>query len=1086
MKCATCGSVGLTKDGCAVCGAAPVALDCAACGAHLLPDSRFCSQCGGAVIGGSGASFAILRSSVPAYIAERILRQGVRMAGERRRVTVLFADIKGSTETTRDMDPEDAMAMIGTVMKILMDTVHAYNGFVNATRGDGIMALFGAPLTNEGHAIDACAAALAMRKEVAQRSGFPRAEAALRIGLNSGEVIIQSIGSDLSMNYDAVGPTVHLAARMETAARPGTILITESTRALAKGQMRTETRGPLEIRGLPDPIPAFELIEATPLTRWQARKSFGLSAFTGRARDLDILKNAVASVERGHGRIVSVIAPAGFGKSRLIHELVASLPARWDVLEAACSPHQTTSSYHPIAQVMRVQLGIAPTDKEDVIEARLRERMEFRDPALAVHVPAFLSLLDVRSGDKGWARLDPVERRIKVVEALRANLTARAATRFVLAIIEDAHWADPETNFILETIAGQIEGMRALILLTQRPEGGPRLPETTARLTLGPLDDRESEDLAGALLGDDIGLVPLRQRILQLAQGNPLFIEELVQDLKERGHLVGVRGNYRLLGTLDALRLPDSIQSVIAARIDQLDGQRKSVLQTAAVAGRQVPVALLAHMLGRAPEDVAPILVRLEEGDFLHREHDDSTDSYVFKHELTREVAYRTLLIGTRRVLHAKAVDYIEATFAERLEEHIDRLADHAFEAQLWAKALPYQMRSCRRALRRGANHEAIAICERAQAALKHVPESADRTKAEIDFALASIIALEPIGRHRQIASILRAAGKTAQALGDPWRLAAVNCQLVVALWRIGEHPAAMQAATSAELAAKGIGDTDLMFAARHILGIVHHETGNFAAAIQAFRACLAMETPDIDVKRVGWAALPSVVLRTFLADSLFEIGEFDEARRIADEGAARAERAGHAYSRVQVNQVRARVMVAQGQARDALAMLAADWQSSIELDMVQMHPIIAARLGEAHLAAGNIGAALDILAQPDRLDVPFTENAFGWRYLFVARGQAFLRSGRHEDALACAKRALALATERSERPQAAYAHALLGEIALTEPRGYRSAQKHLREAVKLAESCGMHPLATRCRGLTASEASLFERLRAWLALFGI
>ncbi|MDX2204209.1 MAG: adenylate/guanylate cyclase domain-containing protein [Hyphomicrobiaceae bacterium] len=1061
------------------------------CDAPLLAGSRYCAQCGTAVAeepptGG----LSILRSPVPPHMAELIRRQGNRMIGDRRRVTVLFADIKGSTERISTLDPEEAMAAIAPVIKILMDAVHAHNGLVNRARGDGIMALFGVPLVNEGHALDACTAALAMRDAVAAAEGSPGT--ALRIGLNSGEVVIQSIGSDLTMNYDASGLTANIAARLEHVAEPGTILISETTRALVKGQMQTEAKGPLALRGVALPVPAYELVAAAPVSRWQARKSLGLSAFTGRSKHLATLDASLPAVERGIGRIVTVTALPGLGKSRLVHELLVGLPAGWLVMQAACSPHRTTSSYHPIAQLMRDLIGLAPGDGDETIETRARSYIRQHDAGLEPLIPAYLSLLDVRTADKAWARLDPVERRLKVMEAVLAALASHAVTRPLLLVIEDVHWCDPETRFIIEALAPRVAGMRMLLLVTQRPEAALRLAETPGTIHIGlePLETEAAEALARSLLGDDISLVPLKQRILQLADGNPLFIEELVQDLKDRGHLAGSSGDYRLAGKVDTQRLPDSIQAVIAARIDQLDGLRKSVLLTAAVIGRDVPVPLLAHMLGKEAHGLAPTLAQLQAADLLRPEADGQ--SYVFKHELIREVAYRSLLVETRRVMHAKAVEFIETRYAERLEEHIDRLADHAFEAQLWAKAVPYQMRSARRALRRGANHEAIAICERAQAALERVPESADRTKAEIDFTLAGIIALEPVGRHQRIANLLTQARDKAKALGDPWRVAAVNCQLVVALWRVGQHKAAMAAAASAEEVARKLGDASLIFAARHNTGIVHHELGNFAAAIAAFRGCLALETPEIDAKRVGWAALPSVVLRTFLADSLFEAGELDDAARVGEEGIARAELAGHAYSRVQINQVRSRIMLAQGQTAEALEMLAADWRTSVELDMVQMHPIIATRLGEAHLAAGDVAAALEVLAQPERLDVPLTENAFGWRYLFLARGHAYLSGGRSEDALSCARRALALAMEREERPQAAYAHELLGRIARERDRNGRLARAHFREAARLAEACGMRLLASRCRTAAGGKAGLVQwqrnllhqwAARAWLAL---
>ncbi len=1086
MPCATCGSVDVALDGnCRECAAPQSTPRCGACGADLPAAARFCANCGRPALNTrlvGWTDLTYLRSQVPPHIAQRVLQQGSAMIGERKRVTVLFADIRGSTALIDALDPEEAMATIGPIMQILMDAVHAHNGFVNQTRGDGIMALFGAPIAGEEHAVDACAAALEMRATV---DGWAQAcgrETKLRIGLNSGEVIIQSIGSDLSMNYDAVGRTVHLAARMETEARPGAILMSEETAQRVTGFMQVTPAGILDLKGVAGPVPVFELEASRAVTRWQARKAQGLNAFLGRQQDLETLQGNLAGVERGAGRIVSITAAPGLGKSRLVEEFLKSVPPTWSLLHCACVAQRTTASYHPIAQLIRTILDVTAETPPDEVRARLAERFAKRAPSLVAYIPAYLSLLDLRAADEAWGKLEPGERRLKVMEAMHAGIAVRSAERPLLIVIEDMHWCDPETRVIIEGIGSVIQAQRVLLLITQRPDNAVQIPAAVphTRLHLQPLDDVAARGLAQALLGTDISLAPITARLLDLAQGNPLFIEELVQDLKGSGKLAGAPGNYRLAASTGDLRLPDSIHSVIAARIDQLDPRSRALLQTAAVIGRQVPTAILVHMLAATPQELAEPLALLERAELLYPDAPDGSLS-LFKHELIRDVAYRTLMLGTRRALHAKAMEFIEATYADRLDEHIDRLADHAFEAHLWAKALPYQMRSCRRALRRGASHEAIAICERAAEALEHVPESPDRTKAQIDFALAAIIALEPLGRHQRITAMLRDASERAAALADPWRIAAVNCQLVVALWRIGDHVQAMAAAEQAEQAAASIGDTALMFAARHNRGIVHHETGDFAKAIAAFRDCLQMQTAEIDAKRVGWAALPSVVLRTFLADSLLETGDIEEASVIAEEGFARADAAGHAYSRVQINQVRANIRLAQGRAGEALAILANDWRTSVELDMVQMHPIIATRLGQAHLARDNVAAALDILSQPNRLDVPLTENAFGWRYLFVTRGLAYLRDNRIADALSCAERALAMATERGERPQQAYAHALLAEIA-TAQRLTRSSRRHATEALRLAEACGMRPLAARCRGLlSTTRVGWLARLKSWI-----
>ena len=476
--------------------------------------------------------------------------------------------------------------------------------------------------------------------------------------------------------------------------------------------------------------------------------------------------------------------------------------------------------------------------------------------------------------------------------------------------------------------------------------------------------------------------------------------------------------------------------------------------------GAVVSMALLSGMLEVPAGKISGDLKQLEEADFLRRVKRVGSE-YSFKHELIREVAYGTMLLGTRRSLHAKAVAIIESRFGDRLDEHMDRLADHAFMAELWEKAVPYQLRSCRRAVRRGANQDAIGIYHRGLETLSHWPPSAAKVRAEIDFRLIVVIALEPLGKHRLIADVLREARELDDPSNDPIRNAAVNCQLAVALWRIGEHDNAMEAAKAASGIAQRIGDPALNFASLHNIGMVLHETGAYRDSIEIHEKCFAFESPELDAKRAGWAAYPSVVLRTFLADSLIEIGELERAEIMASDAFIKAE--DHFYSRANISHVLARLRIAQGRHVEALSMLRECWQTCLERGIVQMYPILAARMGEAYLALGDVKAAAEILSKPERLDVPLGENAFGWGWLFMAQGRAFLAAGDHAQARISAKRALALAEERGEPPQRAHALKLLGDASLA--KGDRSeAQSYLERALELATKCDMRPLMDQCR----------------------
>ncbi|MGA9952002.1 MAG: adenylate/guanylate cyclase domain-containing protein, partial [Bradyrhizobium sp.] len=785
------------------------------------------------------------------------------MSGERKHVTVLFADVRGSTALIDKLDPEEALEILGPVLQVLMDATHQHDGFVNQARGDGIMALFGAPIATEDHAVQACRAAIAMRAGIDELNRRRSGDISLRIGMNSGDVVIHSIGSNLVMNYDAVGKTVHLAARMEELAASDAIMLTAAAHKLAEGFIVAQPRGAVALKGVEEPVEVFELDELRSTTRWQARSSRGLSRLVGRQPELDTLRGALQRAASGNGQALTVVGAAGLGKSRLVHDFVGELSSEWMVVEAVCVPQQTLSSYYPISGLIRNIFGIGIDDTPATVAERVREQIVSLEPTLSEYLPAISSVLDisVEDQDQEWKKLEPSEKRREILEAIISLILFQERRTPLVIIVEDVHWIDAETKIILHNFLSRLRGMRILMIMTQRSEDGLADPGLL-RLDLSALDDMASQEMLDRLMGRDVTLQSIRQRIVAKAQGNPLFLEELVQSLAEAGSFRGEPGNYGVSKPAGRMEIPQTIHTVLAARIDRLDGVPKALLQTSAVIGADVSIALLSGILEVAPGKIARDLKTLEKADLLRKLKRVGSE-YSFKHDLIREVAYGTMLLGTRRSLHAKAVATIESRFADRLAEHIDRLADHAFMAELWEKAAPYQLRSCRRAVKRGANQDAIGIYQRGLETLTHWPASAAKTKAEIDFRLVAVIALEPLGKHRLIADVLREARSLADSSRDPLRNAAVNCQLAVALWRIGDHESAMEAAIAASSIAQQIADPALTFASLHNIGIILHETGAYKESIEIHEKCFAFETPELDIKRAGWAAYPSVVLRT-------------------------------------------------------------------------------------------------------------------------------------------------------------------------------------------------------------------------------
>jgi tetratricopeptide (TPR) repeat protein len=867
------------------------------------------------------------------------------------------------------------------------------------------------------------------------------------------------------MTYGAVGKTVHLAARMEELATPGTILLSSATHDLAKGHVVAAPKGSLIVKGLEEAVETFELVAMRTRTRWQVRSSRGLSELVGRQTELEALRGALNNAAKGEGQSVAVLGRAGLGKSRLVHDFVKSIPGEWWVLETACVSQRSNSSYYPVSTLIRAIFGVGPDDGAEVVVHRVTDGLQRLDGALLIFLPAILSLLDLASNDPNWKKLEPSEKRNKITEAVEALVLNENRSRPLMILVEDVHWADTLTIHLLNRVIGRLRGSRTLLVLTQRPErtwNDQVAGQAAVRIVLKPLADFACNHMIDAIVGSDVSLLQIKKLILARAEGNPLFIEELVQSFRDTKVLQGEPGKYRATKPSERLDIPETIHSVLASRIDLLDATPKSLLQTSALIGTNIHLSLLSNVADVAPEELTNHLEILEAADLLRKSSGRESGEYSFKHDLIREVAYGTMLVGHRRSLHAKAVEIIESRFADRIDEHIDRLADHAFLAELWDKAVPYQLRSCRRAAKLGAYQDVISVFDRALETLSHWPAGAAKIKAEIDFRLTVVIALEPLGKHRRIAQVLQDACTLAEQSDDPWRTAAVHCQLSVALWRLGQHEGALQAAETARVIAKGINDRALLFAAVHNIGIVHHETGAFERAVEVHEQCLAMETIDLDKKRAGWAALPSVILRTFLADSLIDLGEYKRAEMMAEEASRRAEMADHAYSRANINHVLARLRLAQGRYAEALPLLQQSWKACLDLEMVQMYPIFAARMGEAYLAAGQLESAVDIIAMPEQLDIPLAEHAFGWRYLFLAQARVFLALGRHDEARAAAERAQSLAKERGEPPQQAYAAKLLGDIARATFQS-AEAEEYFKVAFTLAKTCSMRPLFESC-----------------------
>ena len=562
----------------------------------------------------------------PPYLQEKILASRAALEGERKQVTVLFADIKDSTELIKDLDAEAAQQLLDPALHHMMDAVHRFEGTVNQVLGDGIMALFGAPIAHEDHALRACYAALAMQtalrtytEEVRRTHGL---ELRIRVGLNAGEVVVRTIRNDLHMDYSAVGETTHLAARMEQLATPGTIRITAAILQLVEGLIRVNALGPVPVKGLTEPVEVYEVVGASPVRwRFQAAVARGLTRFVGRETELAALQHALERAGAGHGQVVAVMGEAGVGKSRLVYELVHSYRLQgWLVLESASVSYGKATPYFPVIDLLKRYAHVEERDDARTMRAKVTGQVLTLDEALQETIPALLALLEALPEDSPFQQLDPPQRRQRTLDALKRVLLRESQAQPLLLVCEDLHWIDAETQVLLDSLVESLPTARLLLLVNYRPEYQHGWGSKTyyTQLRLDPLPPAGAAEVLQALLGDDHSLAPLKPLLIARTEGNPFFLEESVRTLVETGVLLGEPGAYQLAQALPTIHVPATVQAVLAARIDRLPAEEKRFLQTAAVIGTEVPLPLL-QAIAELPEAVLHrSLAHLQAAEFLY------------------------------------------------------------------------------------------------------------------------------------------------------------------------------------------------------------------------------------------------------------------------------------------------------------------------------------------------------------------------------------------------------------------------------------------------------------------------------------
>ena len=1022
-------------------------MQCLNCRSANPEEHRFCSQCG-----------FPLRPGAP--------RRDGPADQERKHVTLLFADLSGSLSLLADRDPEDARHLLLAFLDLVIAAVREADGIVNQVMGDGIMAMFGAPVADEHHALRACMAAVRIHETVARYEhdlhDGASARFRVRVGINSGEVVVAERGEGLDFQYTAFGEAAHLAARLEALAAPGKTLISGSTHRLVEGQVLAEPRGSIEVRGLTRKIEVFEL-RGVRRGRLERRSSVRPIQLVGRAQEVALLRRSLQRAADGSGQVVTLVGEPGVGKSRLVAECLSEAARNfWLVLELGAAPYLRHVPYFAIRDALRAYFLLRDDDDPAARRRAILRQLQERHAPPEHVTTALLSVLGLT--DAAWEQVPQAARRKRITDALVWLTLAESRLQPVVWVIEDLQWIDAETEAFLNALIAAVADSRVLLLMNQRVDHRAGLADAEHH-TVVPVSRLEGDDLEvllDAILGSDRSLDVVKQILAASTGGNPFFVEECVRTLVHDGTLAGRPGDYRQVGAL-ADFMPTNVQDMLAARVDRLAPGDKRLLQAAALIGYDVDPLVLQPLSGLPPRRLADRMAELCAAGFLVQTVTFSGRGYAFAHALSHDVVYRSLLQETRRDLHARVVDILEALHGERAIEHAEVLGQHAVRGCQWAKAVHYLQMAGRKALAQSACRVAVSHLEAALTALAHLPDDREAKQTGFDLRLELRNALFPLARHAEMLVWLDQAERLAEELADPSRQARTAAHLCHCYWLTGKWDEAIAAGERALTIAEAAGELPQQVWSRFFKALAHYSLGELSAAIALLQANAAVLTGDLALNRFGGFSLPAVVVGDWLGWCLAERGEFAAALTCAEAGLKVAEAAGQPFDRVHGLLGVGGVHLMQGNVVQAKSFLGDAIELCDRTQVISVRPRVAASLAYALALGGSLedAVALGELAAKDAGDLHQGVLGTLCRHRLA---EVVLLAGRHEEALQHARAVLAACGTSHQRGLEAWTLRLIGEVQAA--RAGPEAGATLELALGLARDMGMQVLVAHCHRL--------------------
>lgn len=1053
MRCASCGFENRTlAKFCEECGGMLVRA-CPACGHEASASAKFCSECGAPLSGpppGAAPAASAPIQYTPPYLAERIRATQAAMQargaadGERKTVTALFADMAGSTALIHDLDPEDARRLIDPALTLMMEAVHHYEGYVAKSMGDGILALFGAPIAHEDHPQRALYAALRMQDDMRRYADRVRLAQGIalqiRVGINSGEVVVRAISTeDLHTDYDPVGHSIHIASRMEGIAAPGSIVVSEHTHKLTEGYFAFKALGATPIKGLPAPVDVFEVLGLGPLrTRLQVAASRGLARFVGRTRELAQLREARAQAQARHGQIVGVVGEPGVGKSRLYHEFKQSAPRDCLVLETFSVSHGKAYPYLPLIELLKNYCQISAQDDERRRREKLTGKVLTLDRTLEDILPYLFHLLGVTEPGSTLLQMNPQLRRQRTFEAIKRLLVRESLAQPLELIVEDLQWLDSETEAFLGFLGESVANARILLLVNYRPEYRHDWSHKSyyTQLRLAPLGEAEARELLRDLLGDAAGLAPFEQLILAQTEGNPFFIEEVMQTLIEEQVLRGERGHYRLEQIPTTLHIPATVQGVIAARIDRLEAAEKALLQTLSVIGKAFPWSLLVRVALQPEDALKSLLARLQAGEFIYEQPSFPEVEYSFKHGLTQEVAYGALLSERRCALHERTAQAIEALFSARLDEHCNELAHHFSRSGNVPKAVQYLHCAGRQAVQRSADAEAVAHLTAALALLATLPDTPERAQQELALQITLGPAWMATKGHAspEVEATYTRALMLCRQLGETSQLFPALLGLRTFYLVRGELPTARELGEQLLALARNAQDPALLVQAHRALGVSLLSLGELDAARAQLEQTLALyDSRQHDSPAFFYRQEPGVLGLAFVALDLWLLGYPDQALARSQAALALAQTLSRPSASAEALIFAADLHLHRREAQPTRELAQAVIALATEHGLPFWLSYGTILLGSAQAAQGRAAEGIEKIQQG--LSAYRATGAELWQTHFLALlADAYGRAGQAEAGLNTLAEALAVVDRTQERMYEAELYRLKGELTLLQP----------------------------------------------------